>query len=90
MTDLLGNRCLAFPSRIVIPTGGVMAFGPPKEMKIADDLRLCPSSIAAAEVSATLPFVIPSEAEGSAVQRTFRGNVFSTERSGGACGFFSL
>jgi hypothetical protein len=35
------------------------AFGPPKEMKIADDLRLCPSSIADAEVSATLPFVIP-------------------------------
>jgi hypothetical protein len=28
--------------------------------------------------SAALPFVIPSEAEGSAVQPTTRGNVFST------------
>src|SRR6202453_1989141 len=28
-------------------------------MKIADNLGLCPSPIAAAEVSATLPFVIP-------------------------------
>jgi hypothetical protein len=28
--------------------------------------------------SATLPFVIPSEAEGSAVQGTSRGNVFDT------------
>jgi len=37
-------------------------------MKIADDLRLfCPSSVTAAKVSAALPFVIPSEAEGSAV-----------------------
>jgi hypothetical protein len=32
--------------------------------------------LTAAEVNATLPFVIPSEAEGSAVQRTSRGNVF--------------
>jgi hypothetical protein len=30
----------------------------------------------------TLSFVIPSEAEGSAVLRTFPGNVFSTEPSG--------
>jgi hypothetical protein len=28
-----------------------------------------------------LPFVIPSEAEGSAVQRTYRGNVFPTSWS---------
>jgi hypothetical protein len=35
--------------------------------EIADDLRLCPSPVTAAAVSATLPFVIPSEAEGSAV-----------------------
>jgi len=28
--------------------------------------------------SAAVPFVIPSEAEGSAVQRTRLGNVFST------------
>ena len=37
-------------------------------MKIADDLRLfCPSPVTTAEVSFVLPFVIPSEAEGSAV-----------------------
>jgi hypothetical protein len=34
---------------------------------------------------ATLPFVIPSVAEGSAVQRTFPGNVFDWSRGG--CGF---
>jgi hypothetical protein len=39
-------------------------------MKIADQLRLCPSPVMAAEVSATLSFVIPSEAEGSAVLST--------------------
>jgi hypothetical protein len=44
--------------------------------QIADNLRLRPSPITAAKVSATLPFVIPSEAEGSAVPRTSRGNVF--------------
>jgi hypothetical protein len=33
-----------------------------------------------------LPFVIPSEAEGSAVPRTFRGNVFDRAwRSGELC-----
>jgi hypothetical protein len=53
-----------------------MGLRPTQGMKIADNLRLCPSPIAAAKVSGTLPFVIPSEAEGSAVQRTFRGNVF--------------
>jgi hypothetical protein len=37
------------------------ALGPPKGMKIADNWRLCPSPITAAEVSAPLPFVIPSE-----------------------------
>ncbi len=44
-----------------------MAFRPPKGMNIADHLQLCPSPVTAAEVSATLPFVIPSEAEGPAV-----------------------
>jgi hypothetical protein len=51
-------------------------------MKIADHLRLCPSPVTAAEVSAALPFVIPSEAEGPAVRlsrpKIFRGNVFQT------------
>jgi hypothetical protein len=49
-------------------------------MKIAGNLRFCPSPLTAAEVSATLPFVIPSEAEGPAVRlsrpKTYRGNVF--------------
>ncbi len=45
-------------------------------MNIADHLRLRPSPLTAAKVSPTLPFVIPSEAEGSAVQRISRGNVF--------------
>jgi hypothetical protein len=56
------------------------AFGPPKEMKIADNLRLCPSHVTVAKVTATLPFVIPSEAEGPAVRlsrpKTSHGNVF--------------
>jgi hypothetical protein len=38
-------------------------------------------SVTAAEGSAALPFVIPSEAEGSAVQRASRRNVFRPERS---------
>jgi hypothetical protein len=46
------------------------AFGPPKEMKNRFH------SATALYGSATLPFVIPSEAEGSAVQRASRGNVF--------------
>jgi len=32
-------------------------------MKIADNLRLCPSPVTTAEVSAALPFVIPSAAD---------------------------
>jgi hypothetical protein len=39
-------------------------------MKIADHLRLRPFPITAAAVSATLPFVIPSAAEGPAVVST--------------------
>src|ERR1700733_9113644 len=58
-----------------------MGLWPTQGMKIADNLRLCPSPVTAAVVSAPLPFVIPSEAEGSAVQRTPLGNVFSTDRS---------
>jgi hypothetical protein len=43
---------------------------------IADNLRpLCPSSVTAAEVSASLSFVIPSEAEGSAVLLLFSTGV---------------
>jgi hypothetical protein len=33
-----------------------------------DNVRLCPSPVTVAEVSATLPFVIPSAAEGPAVR----------------------
>ena len=46
------------------------ACGPPKGMKNA----FCP--VTALHGSVAFPFVIPSAAEGSAVQRTFRGNVF--------------
>jgi hypothetical protein len=47
-----------------------MGLRPPKVMKNA----LGPATTF--HVTATLSFVIPSEAEGSAVPRTFRGNVF--------------
>jgi hypothetical protein len=49
-------------------------FGPPMVVKNA----FCPAT--ALHGSVALPFVIPSEAEGSAVLRTIPGNVFSTER----------
>jgi hypothetical protein len=48
----------------------VMAFGPRKVMKSG----FC--SATALHGSVALPFVIPSAAEGSAVQRTYPGNVF--------------
>jgi hypothetical protein len=38
----------------------VMGLRPLKGMKIADPLWLCPSPVTTAEVSAALPFVIPS------------------------------
>jgi hypothetical protein len=64
-------------------------------MKIADNLRLCPSPATAAEVSTAFPFVIPSEAEGSAVffprLQPFREVFFDrAQRSGGICGFSDL
>ena len=37
-----------------------MGLGPPKEMKIADHLRLSPPPVTAAEVSATFPFSHPA------------------------------
>src|ERR1700689_1210539 len=46
------------------------AVGPPKEMKNGSH------AATALHGRATLHLVIPSEAEGPAVQRTFRGNVF--------------
>jgi hypothetical protein len=48
-----------------------------------DEKRLGPATTL--YETAALPFVIPSEAEGSAVQRTFPGYVFSTERSRISC-----
>jgi hypothetical protein len=45
-----------------------MGHWPPKEMKTVDNVRLCSSPITHAEVSANLPFVIPSAAEGPAVR----------------------
>jgi len=44
-----------------------------------DEKRLGPATTLYGAVA--LSFVIPSEAEGSAVPRTFRGNVFRPERS---------
>src|ERR1700679_1215045 len=63
-----------------------MGLWPTQGMKIADNLRLSPSPVTAAVVSAPLPFVIPSEAEGFAVQRTPLGTVFfdRPKRSGGS------
>jgi len=55
------------------------AVGPPKEMKNGSH------AATALYGRATLPFVIPSEAEGPAVQRTFRGNVFRPERTRISC-----
>jgi hypothetical protein len=43
--------------------------------EIADNLRLFPSPITAAEVSATLPFVIPSELRISYYAALINGNV---------------
>ena len=59
-------------SRVV--DGPQAACGPPKEMKNTLKNTFCPST--ALDGSVALPFVIPSAAEGSAVPRTFPGNVF--------------
>src|ERR1700677_2593421 len=57
---------LLVPNRSVIPTGAKRSGG-----------TCCSSSkVSNLNRSATLPFVIPSEAEGSAVSRTFPGDVF--------------
>src|SRR5271170_3397228 len=49
---------------------GIMGLRPTQ----GDENALCPAT--ALHGSVAFPFVIPSAAEGSAVQRTFRGNVF--------------
>ena len=49
-----------------------------------DEKRLGPATTLYLTVA--LSFVIPSEAEGSAVPRTFPGNVFRPERSVAICG----
>jgi hypothetical protein len=67
---------IPFSNRIVISTGVVMGLRPTQ----GDEKRLGPTTIFYGTVA--LSFVIPSEAEGSAVLRTFRGKCFSTERSG--------
>jgi hypothetical protein len=82
-------------NQFVISTGAAMGLWPTQ----GDEKRFGP----AATLYATIPlsFVIPSEAEGSAVPRTFPGNaeilssnriVISTgaQRSGEICGFFSV
>jgi hypothetical protein len=57
-------------NKIVIPTGVVMGLWPTQ----GDEKRLGPATTLYGTVA--LSFVIPSEAEGSAVPRTFRGYVF--------------
>jgi hypothetical protein len=52
-----------------------MGLWPTQGMKIADNLRLCPSPITAAEVSATLPLVIPSELRISYYPALINGHV---------------
>jgi hypothetical protein len=58
-----------FPCNKFISTGGLM--GLPTQ---GDEKRLGPATTLYATIA--LSFVIPSEAEGSAVPRTFTGNVF--------------
>jgi len=61
-----------------------IAFTPDSRAQIDSTLRFaCPACDA--EESSSLPFVIPSAAEGSAVPRTIPGNVFSTERTRISC-----
>jgi hypothetical protein len=44
MTIPYGHQHSRHPNKVVILTEGVWAFGPPKELKIADNFRLCPSA----------------------------------------------
>jgi hypothetical protein len=75
MTILLGRRSYPekspdFQTTLSFRPELSWACRPPKVMKNA----FCPAT--ALHGSVTLPFVIPSEAEGSAVPRTIPGNVF--------------
>jgi hypothetical protein len=64
---LLSRRRLAW-NKFVISTGGVMSLRPTQDIKNA----IGPATTL--HVTTTLSFVIPSEAEGSAVPRTSHGN----------------
>jgi hypothetical protein len=64
------DLCVDAPSWKCFSTEESWACGPTKAMKNV----LCPAT--AFHGSVALPFVIPSEAEGSAVPRTSLGNVF--------------
>jgi hypothetical protein len=63
------TRLAAIAALLIAVTGGIMGL-PPKVMKNA----FYPAT--ALHGSVALPFVIPSEAEGSAVLRTIPGNAF--------------
>ena len=65
-----GNAEYYTQNKIVISTGGVIGLRSTQ----GDEKRLGPATTF--HVIATLSFVIPSEAEGPAVPRTFPGNVF--------------
>jgi hypothetical protein len=70
--------CSGRDGKFVIPTEVFIGLRPTKVLKngfnSASALHL--DSATALHEGATLAFVIPSEAEGSAVRRPFRGNVF--------------
>jgi hypothetical protein len=74
-----------WPNKFVISTGVAMGLRPTQ----GDEKRLGPATTLYGTVA--LSFVIPSEAEGSAVPRTLPGNVFrSGQRSGEICGFLPV
>jgi hypothetical protein len=73
------DLCVDAPSWRCFSTELPWACGPPKVMKNASVQQLLSIE------PLPFPFVIPSEAEGSAVPRTFPGNVFSTERTRISC-----
>ena len=71
-TDLSWKRAISPRHQSVTSTGGAMGLWPTQ----GDEKRL--GSATTLHQTAALPFVIPSEAEGSAVPRTLRGSVESS------------
>jgi hypothetical protein len=59
----------------------------PKDDKSVAQVNLSSTQRPLSHGSVSLLFVIPSEAEGSAVPRAFPGNVFRPQRNAEICGF---